>query len=140
MLRIGGSILNRRNPRMDIAAIFAGFFAGVSAICVCALVYLSKLYRKTDAERMKLWNKLLVRDGQQTLFSPVEIEGVPIPKPEIPPTNTVRSIASPFRRGQQRMRQNLQEQKTEAAGNRPPPDLKENLAASVEKFKNGNGN
>lgn len=119
---------------MLLAAAFG--IAGVSigiALCLAFLNWTQiKQIRALNAERMLLWNKLLVRDGQTMLFSDRMVAGDIEPRESKP--MGVKTFKSPFRAGLDSLRKDLTNAKKPGGGNLPP-NITHNITQAAEKAK-----
>lgn len=110
-----------------ILAILAGFFAGLSGCLAFAFYRQGEALVKTDAERKRWVNKVLIRDGQAKLFPDSEIE----PEAETS-TDEKRTapkvVRSPFQSGIQRLKEKISNDKKTEAGSNLPDAVKLKIA------------
>jgi hypothetical protein len=87
-----------------LVAGIAGVFIGLSLCAAFVIQMQMQQIKGLDAERMRLWNKALVRDAQSPLFSEKAIAGDDYEKPVPFATNTA---TSPFRAGLTKLRKRI---------------------------------
>lgn len=111
----------------------AGLFAGAFGSFAYFHVINYGLLVKTDAERKRWINKVLVRDGQAKLFPEAAIEpGIDAePMPKASPI----SMASPFRRGKMALADTVKDDARRDAGSYLPPDVVDSIREAAEKVK-----
>lgn len=108
------------------------FISLVAGLAVGAAYFLRLQLQQSEAER-KLWtNKVLIRDGQQKIFSDEMIVGE---KPPPPPKQAQGTTTSPFRAGLSQATKDLQEQKTASP---LPPAVQDALKKGAERIKENN--
>lgn len=80
---------------------------------------------------MKLWNKLLTREAQAPIFSPIEITGDEPEKKELP--SPVRTT-TPFRKGLKDLADKIKSRKPSTL----PDDITMPIVAAAEEAKTAN--
>lgn len=103
--------------------VFAGFFFGTTILSLGGVAYLYQQNRKLDAERMRLWNRVCVRDGQTKIFTEVEKQAE-----AVPPTSV--TLQTPFSRGLQTLRDKI-------ASDKKGPSLPDNIRENIKRAANG---
>lgn len=114
-----------------VLAILTGLFAGLSGCLAFAYWQQGKILARTDAERKRWVNKVLVRDGQAKVFPDSEIETKrETEKDETRTTPIV--MRSPFQNGIQILKDKINSDKKTENGSNLPDEIKFKISEAAQ--------